>query len=78
MPGPHPVDGDSLREEVWIRIRNVLMLHWDPIGVCDEPLAADEYENANVAVRLRIACFRWRLCSITEKSMASAMHAGYA
>jgi hypothetical protein len=26
-------------------IRTVLMTHWDPIGVKDEPMAADEYDG---------------------------------
>jgi hypothetical protein len=26
-------------------IRSILMAHWDPIGVCDEPAAADEYDS---------------------------------
>lgn len=43
-PGRHPVEGDHLREDVWIQIRNVLMDHWDPIGIRDEPGAANEYE----------------------------------
>jgi hypothetical protein len=44
-PGTHPVGGDHLREPVWIEIRKVLMQHWDPIGVKDEPFAADEYDK---------------------------------
>jgi hypothetical protein len=44
-PGTHPVEGDHLREPVWIEIRKVLMQHWDPIGVRDEPFAADEYDS---------------------------------
>ena len=43
-PGSFPVDGDHLREPAWIEIRKVLMQHWDPIGVRDEPFAADEYD----------------------------------
>ncbi len=42
--GTHPVDGDHLREPVWIEIRKVLMQCWDPIGVSDEPFASDEYD----------------------------------
>jgi hypothetical protein len=41
----HPVDGDHPREPLWIEIRDVLMKHWDPIGVADEPFAADEYDG---------------------------------
>ena len=38
------VEGDELREPVWIQIRTILMEHWDPIGISDEPNAADEYD----------------------------------
>ena len=31
------VEGDELREPVWIQIRTILMEHWDPIGISDEP-----------------------------------------
>ncbi len=40
-----PVEGDDLREPVWLEIRRVLMASWDPIGVVDEPFAANEYDN---------------------------------
>ena len=41
----HHVEGDHLREKLWIDIRTILMEHWDPIGVCGEPHATDEYDN---------------------------------
>jgi len=28
------------------RIRHTLMSEWDPIGVADEPMAADEYDSS--------------------------------
>jgi hypothetical protein len=28
-----------------VAIRHVLMTKWDPIGVADEPMAADEYDS---------------------------------
>lgn len=36
---------DDIPEESRVRIRRVLMSDWDPIGICDEPQAADEYDN---------------------------------
>jgi hypothetical protein len=41
----HPVEGDELREKVWLDIRKVLMEDWDPIGVSEEPFATNEYDN---------------------------------
>jgi hypothetical protein len=41
----HHVEGDELREPVWIGIRAILMEHWDPIGVNGEPFATNEYDN---------------------------------
>ncbi len=31
--------------EIRVEIRHILMEKWDPIGVKDEPLAADEYDS---------------------------------
>ena len=44
MPAHH-VEGDHVREKLWIDIRTILMEHWDPIGVCGESNATDEYDN---------------------------------
>ena len=41
----HYVEGDELREAIWIEIRTVLMEHWDPIGVNGEPFATNEYDS---------------------------------
>jgi hypothetical protein len=30
--------------EIRVQKRHVLMSKWDPIGVCDEPFAADDYD----------------------------------
>ena len=53
--GSHPVEGDYLRQPVWINIRTVLMEHWDPIGVSEMPEAADEYDSyiPNIKALLR-------------------------
>jgi hypothetical protein len=45
MPLPHYVEGDELRDELWLRVRTVLMEEWDPIGVCGEPYATNEYDS---------------------------------
>jgi hypothetical protein len=31
--------------EIRVKIRHILMDKWDPIGVKDEPMAADEYDR---------------------------------
>lgn len=53
-PGTHPVQGDHLRESVWIEIRTVLRQHWDPIGVAEEPGAADEYYGYIPKIKSRL------------------------
>jgi hypothetical protein len=45
MQLPHYVEGDELRDDRWLRVRKVLMEEWDPIGVCGEPNATNEYDN---------------------------------
>jgi hypothetical protein len=45
MSDPHYVEGDERRPQSWLDIRTVLMEHWDPIGVCGEPMATDEYDR---------------------------------
>jgi len=45
MSPPHYVEGDELRDELWPRVRQVLMEQWDPIGVCGEPNATNEYDS---------------------------------
>ena len=42
---PYYVEGDELREPVWIQIRIILMESWDPIGISGEPNAANEYDS---------------------------------
>lgn len=39
------VEGDELRDPIWIEVRFILMEHWDPIGVNVEPFATNEYDN---------------------------------
>ena len=39
------VEGDELRDQLWLEVRRALIESWDPIGVSDEPLAADEYDS---------------------------------
>ena len=41
----HYVEGDELRDDLWLRVRKVLMEEWDPIGVCGESNATNEYES---------------------------------
>ena len=41
----HYVEGDELREPVWIGIRAILMEHWDPIGVNGRSGATNEYDS---------------------------------
>jgi len=31
-------------------IREILLRHWDPIGICDVPEAADEYDHYAAAI----------------------------
>jgi hypothetical protein len=33
------------RSDVIMAVRRVLLSDWDPIGVCDEPQAQDEYDD---------------------------------
>ena len=35
----------ELSREIRVKIRHILMDVWDPIGVKDEPMAADEYDR---------------------------------
>jgi len=44
-PRSHYVEGDELRDDLWLRVRAVLMEEWDPIGVCGEPNATNEYDS---------------------------------
>jgi hypothetical protein len=39
------VHRDPVRAEFWSRIQAILMTEWDPIGVKDEPVVADEYDG---------------------------------
>lgn len=52
---PHYVEGDELRESVWMEVRTILMEHWDPIGICGEPNATNEYDSyiPNIIALLR-------------------------
>ena len=45
MNPPHYVEGDELRDALWLQIRKILMEEWDPIGVCGEPNATNEYDS---------------------------------
>ena len=44
MNQPPYVEGDEHRDLLWLPVRRVLMTSWDPIGVSDDPQAADEYD----------------------------------
>ena len=44
MPLSHYVEGDELRDDLWLRVRAVLMEEWDQVGVCGEPNATNEYD----------------------------------
>ena len=41
----HGVSGKHQLQEIESAIRRVLMAKWDPIGVSDEPEAANEYDS---------------------------------
>ncbi|MCU1324592.1 MAG: hypothetical protein JWM43_4241 [Acidobacteriaceae bacterium] len=45
MTAAHYVEGDELRDKLWLQVRTVLMEEWDPIGVCSEPNATNEYDS---------------------------------
>ena len=45
MSSPHYVEGDELRDNLWLQVRTILMDEWDPIGVCGEPNATNEYDS---------------------------------
>jgi hypothetical protein len=45
MTSPHYVEGDELRDALWLAVRKILMEEWDPIGVCGEPNATNEYDS---------------------------------